>query len=72
MAPERVERKLSTVIAVGVEGYSLLMRADDQDTLKTLGDYRKIIDTLIIRHDGRVSQGILLSKYHSVGQIATG
>jgi hypothetical protein len=47
------------------------MRADHQATLKTLGDYREIINTLIVRHDGRVRQGILLSKYHPVDQIAT-
>lgn len=52
MPPERVERKLVTIFAAGVEGYSPLMRADGQATLKTLGDYREIIDTLIVRHDG--------------------
>lgn len=67
MAPERVERKLVTIFAVGVERYSPLMRADDQAALKTFGDYREIIDTLIVRHDGRVRQGILLSRYHPVG-----
>ena len=36
MASERVERKLVTIFAVGVEGYSPLMRTDDQATLKTL------------------------------------
>ncbi len=69
MPPERVERKLVTISAAGVEGFSPLMGADDQATLKTLGDYREIIDTFIVRHDGRVRQGILLSKYHPVGQI---
>jgi hypothetical protein len=72
MEPERTESRLVTIFAVGVEGYSPLMRADDQVTLKTFGDYREIINTLIVRHDGRVRQGILLSRYHPVGQIATG
>lgn len=67
MAPERVERKLVTIFAVGVERYSPLMRADDQAALKTFGDHPEIIDTLIVRHDGRVRQGILLSRYHPVG-----
>ena len=72
MPPERVARKLITNFAVGVVGYSPLIRADGKATLKTLCDYREIIGTLIVRHDGRVRQGILLSKYHPVGQIATG
>ncbi len=72
MAPEHVERKLVTIFAASVDGYSPFMCADDQATLKTLCDYREIIGTLIVRHDGRVRQGILLSKYHPVGQIATG
>jgi class 3 adenylate cyclase len=67
MAPERVERKLVTIFAVGGEGYSPLMCTDGQVTLKTFGDYREIINTLIVRHDGRVRQGILLSRYHPVG-----
>ncbi len=72
MAPERVERKLVTIFAVGVEGYSPFMRADEEATLKTFGEYRKTINTLIDRHDGQVRQGILLSKYLPVVQIATG
>ena len=67
MAPERVERKLVTIFAVGGEGYSPLMREDNQATLKTFGDYRDIINTLIVRHDGRVRRRILLSRYHPVG-----
>ena len=54
MAPERVQRKLTTILAADVEGYTRLMRADEEATLKTLGEYREIIDALIARHDGRV------------------
>ncbi len=54
MAEERVKRKLTTILAADVEGYSRLMRADEEATLKTLGEYREIIDGLIARHDGRV------------------
>ena len=54
MAEERVQRKLTTILAADVEGYSRLMRSDEEATLKTLGEYREIIDRLIARHDGRV------------------
>ncbi len=72
MALERVERKLVTIFAAGVEGYLPFMRADGEVALKTLGDYRKIINTLIVRQDGRVSQGFLLGGHQPVGLIATG
>jgi hypothetical protein len=61
MALERVECKRVTISAAGVEGYLPFMRADGEATLKTLADYREIINTLIVRHDFPVSQGFLLS-----------
>ncbi len=67
MAPERVERKLVTIFAAGVEEYLPFMRADGEATFKTLGDYREVINPLIVRHDGRVSQEFLLRKCHPVG-----
>ncbi len=54
MAEDKVTRKLTTILAADVEEYTRLMRADEEVTLKTLGDYREIIDGLIARHDGRV------------------
>lgn len=54
MAEERVQRKLTTILATDVEGYSRLMSADEETTLKTLKSYREIIDGLISRHDGRI------------------
>ncbi len=54
MAPERVQRKLTTILAADVEGYSRLMSADEEATLKTLKTYREIIDSLIAKHDGRL------------------
>ncbi len=51
---EKITRKLTTILAADVEGYSRLMRADEEATLKTLGEYREIFDGLIARHDGRV------------------
>ena len=72
MALERVERMLVTIFTADAEGYSPLMRADGQATHRTLGDYREITNTLIVWHDSGVRQEILLSRYHPVGQVATG
>ncbi len=36
MAEDRVQRKLTTILAADVEGYSRLMSADEETTLKTL------------------------------------
>jgi len=54
VAEDKVTRKLTTILAADVEGYTRLMRADEEATLKTLDEYRQIIDGLIARHDGRV------------------
>jgi TolB-like protein/class 3 adenylate cyclase/Flp pilus assembly protein TadD len=54
VAEDKVMRKLTTILAADVEGYTRLMRADEEATLKTLGEYREIIDGLIARHEGRV------------------
>ena len=49
MAGDRVQRKLTTILAANVEGYSRLMSADEEATLKTLKTYRDIIDSLSAR-----------------------
>jgi adenylate cyclase len=49
-----VQRKLTTILAADVEGYTRLMHVDEEATLKTLGEYLGIMDRLITRHDGRV------------------
>ena len=48
--PTGVKRKLAVILAADVEGYSRLMGADEEATLKTLSVYREIIDDLIARH----------------------
>ena len=49
-----VQRRLAAILAADVAGYSGLMGEDEEATLGTLKTYRKIIDGLIVRHDGRV------------------
>jgi class 3 adenylate cyclase len=47
-------RKLTTIVASDVEGFSRLMSEDEEATLATLRDYRSVIFRLITRHEGRV------------------
>src|SRR5262245_4219724 len=49
-----MERKLTAILSADVKGYSRLMGADEEGTLRTLNTYRKLIDTLIVQHRGRV------------------
>jgi len=47
-------RRLATILAADVVGYSRLMADDEEATLRTLRAHREIIDRLIDRHDGRI------------------
>ncbi len=49
MEPTGVKRKLAVILAADVEGYSRLMGADEEATLKALTDQRETIDGLIVR-----------------------
>ena len=51
--PMTVSRKLVAVFAADVEGYSLLMGADEVGTLKGLTERRAILDRIIGEHRGR-------------------
>jgi adenylate cyclase len=49
-----IVRKLTTILAADVEGYSRLMAADEVSTLQALRDGRAVFDRLIARHGGRI------------------
>src|SRR6266511_1517435 len=49
-----MERKLTAILSADVKGYSRLMGADEEGTLHTLTTHRKVIDTLIEQHRGRI------------------
>jgi len=51
---EKVIRKLRAILSADVKGYSLLMADDEAFTIKTLKDYRNIMSTQIVQHNGRV------------------
>lgn len=47
-------RKLTTIFSADVQGYTRLMRADEEGTLATLKQYRDAMGRLIGAHGGRV------------------
>ena len=49
-----MERKLTTIFCTDVVGYSSMMRANEEGTLKTLSECRSIIDPMIERYRGRI------------------
>jgi adenylate cyclase len=48
------ERKLAAILSADVKGYSRLMGEDEEATLLTLTAHRKVMDTLIEQHRGRI------------------
>src|SRR4029453_11632475 len=71
MAEERVQRRLAAILAADVFGYSRLMGADEEDTLKTLNLYRSVMTSLIEEHQGRVINTVgdsLLAEFGSAVQ----
>ena len=54
MAEEKKKRKLTAIFSADVEGYSRLMADDEEATVNTINDYRKVMTDLIQRQDGRV------------------
>lgn len=48
------ERKLAAILAADVEGYSRLMHADEERTLRTLKAHRKIVADLIVADHGEI------------------
>src|SRR5438270_8989969 len=70
MAEERVERRLTAILAADVAGYSRLMGADEEGTLAALKVLRReVADPKITEHRGRIVNTTgdgLLSEFASV------
>ncbi|MBW2173911.1 MAG: tetratricopeptide repeat protein, partial [Deltaproteobacteria bacterium] len=69
MATQDFKRKLTAILSADVEGYSLLMRDDEEATIRTLTTYRKAITNLIQQYRGRLVDATgdnLLSEFTSV------
>ncbi len=43
-----MERRLAAILAADVVGYSRLMEADEEATVRTLSTYREIIEGLVV------------------------
>jgi adenylate cyclase len=55
LATERVERRLTAILAADVAGYSRLMGADEEGTLAQLKAHRRaLVDPKIAEHRGRI------------------
>jgi class 3 adenylate cyclase len=54
MAPAPVKRKLAAILAADAVGYSRLMAADEEGTMKILSAHRAVIDGIIEFHEGRI------------------
>lgn len=55
MATNHTQRRLTTILAADVAGYSRLIGADEEGTLKRLRELRAdLIDPAIERHRGRI------------------
>jgi adenylate cyclase len=48
------KRKLTAIFSADVKGYSLLMRDNEEETVRTITIYREIIGTVIRKHRGEV------------------
>ncbi len=53
MSEASVERRITTILAAGVVGYSRLKGEDEEGTLQTLYEFRAVIDGVITENHGR-------------------
>ena len=54
MSKDAPKRKLATILATDVVGYSRLLGQDEEGTIAALAERRNISDALIARHGGRI------------------
>ncbi len=54
MSPTPVKRKLVAILAADAVGYSRMMGADEEGTMKVLSAHRSMIDGIIEFHEGRI------------------
>lgn len=54
MTAEKEIRKLAAIMHADVKGYSRLMGDDESDTVRCLGECRRLIDEIVQEHGGRV------------------
>jgi len=54
MPTQDFKRKLTAILSADVEGYSLLMRDDEEATVSTITAYREVIGSVVQKHRGEV------------------
>ena len=54
MTPDKLKRKLAAILSADVQGYSRLMEADEEGTIRTLKAYMEVINGFIEQHRGRL------------------
>jgi len=54
MGTTDLTRRLSAIFSADVEGYSRLMREDEEATVRTITTYRNVMINLIQQYRGRV------------------
>lgn len=57
MTPQGIRRKLSMILSADAAGFSRLMGADEEGTLRVLKHHRAAIDALVAEHRGRIFGG---------------
>jgi class 3 adenylate cyclase len=68
MSTKEFRHKLSAIFSADVVGYSRLMRDDEEATIRTLTEYRKVITDLIHQYRGRIVDAVgdnLLAEFAS-------
>jgi class 3 adenylate cyclase len=53
-APSALERRLATIVAADVAGYSRMMGENEEATVQTLRGHREVFDAMLKQHHGRV------------------
>jgi len=69
MAKADYKRKLTAIMSADVQGYSRLMRDDEEATFRILNRYKETMAMLIERHHGRLVDSTgdnLLAEFESV------
>jgi formylglycine-generating enzyme required for sulfatase activity/class 3 adenylate cyclase len=54
MEESDIKRKLATIMVADIVGFSRLAATDEDWTIRSLGEFRTIVDQIIERHDGRI------------------
>jgi adenylate cyclase len=73
MAAQEFKRRLTAILSADEEGYSRLMRDDEEKTIRTLTSYHTAITNLIRQYRGRVVNALgdnLLAEFPSAVDAA--